>query len=48
MDARTYKEFLNAVDMVCLYCQYGNEETCEDCPVRKTCDNEIKKEHKES
>ena len=39
MDAKTYKEYLNAVDTVCLYCHYGNDEACESCPVRKTCDN---------
>ncbi len=48
MDAKTYKEFLDAVDMVCLYCHYGNDETCGNCPVRKTCDNEIEREHGES
>lgn len=47
MDAKTYKEFLHAVDTVCLHCHYGNDEACMDCPVRKTCDNEKKKEHKE-
>lgn len=46
MDAKTYKQFLDAVDTVCLYCHYYND--CEDCPVRKTCGNEIGKEHKEA
>ena len=32
------KEFLDAVDTVCINCHYGNDEVCETCPVRKTCD----------
>ena len=32
------KEFLEAVDTVCINCHYGNDEVCETCPVRKTCD----------
>lgn len=48
MDAKTYKEFLDAVDIVCINCHYLSEETCESCPVRKTCDNEIEREHKEA
>lgn len=48
MDAKTYKEFLDAVDTVCINCHYLSEETCESCPVRKTCDNEIEREHREA
>jgi len=48
MDAKTYKDFLSAVDTVCINCHYLGEETCAGCPVRKTCDNEIGKEHKEA
>lgn len=32
------KEFLEAVDTVCINCHYCREEVCETCPVRKTCD----------
>lgn len=32
------KEYLDAVDTVCVNCHYGNDEVCETCPVRKTCD----------
>ena len=32
------KEYLDAVDMVCINCHYGSDEVCETCPVRKTCD----------
>ena len=35
---RGSKEFLDAVDVVCLDCYYLSEETCETCPVRKTVD----------
>ncbi len=38
MNTKKYNEFLDAVDVVCDRCSYGNEETCEGCPVRKTCD----------
>ena len=44
MDAKTYRELLDAVDTVCINCHYYNE--CESCPVRKTCDDELHKEHK--
>lgn len=47
MDAKTYRQFLDAVDIVCLYCHYGNDETCGGCPVRKTCDNKIEREYEE-
>ena len=36
--AKGRKEFLEAVDTVCINCHYGNDEVCETCPVRKTCD----------
>lgn len=32
------KEFLDAVDTVCINCHYCKEEVCDTCPVRKTCD----------
>lgn len=32
------REFLNAVDVVCINCHYCKEEICETCPVRKTVD----------
>lgn len=32
------KEFLDAVDTVCINCHYGSDEVCETCPVRKTVD----------
>lgn len=32
------REYLDAVDTVCVNCHYGNDEVCETCPVRKTCD----------
>lgn len=32
------KEFLDAVDTVCINCHYCREEVCETCPVRKTVD----------
>ena len=32
------KEFLEAVDKVCINCHYCREEVCETCPVRKTVD----------
>jgi len=32
------KEYLDAVDTVCVNCNYGNDEVCDTCPVRKTCD----------
>lgn len=31
----TTPTFLEAVDIVCMECAYG-EETCDSCPVRKT------------
>lgn len=30
--------YLEAVDIVCMECHYLSEETCSDCPVRKTAD----------
>ena len=30
--------FLEAVDIVCMECHYLSEETCLECPVRKTAD----------
>ena len=33
------KEFFNAVDIVCLNCHYTDENDCEKCLVRKTCDD---------
>ena len=38
-------EFLEAVDVVCINCVCLSEETCANCPVRKTVDyfNQIKK-----
>lgn len=38
-------EFLEAVDVVCINCVCLSEETCVNCPVRKTVDyfNQIKK-----
>ena len=48
MDAKIYKEFLSAVDTVCINCHYLGEETCAGCPVRRTCDNELGKEHEEA
>ena len=36
--AKGRQEFLNAVDTVCINCNYGSDEVCETCPVRKTCD----------
>lgn len=36
--AKGRKEFLEAVDTVCINCHYGNDDVCETCPVRKTCD----------
>lgn len=32
------KEYLEAVDTVCMDCDYCSEEPCKDCPVRKTVD----------
>jgi len=32
------QKYLDAVDIVCWDCKFG-EETCEDCPVRKTVDH---------
>lgn len=32
-------KFFDSVDTVCLNCGYLSEETCESCPVRKTCDD---------
>ena len=32
------KQFLKAVDVVCMDCAFLSEEMCETCPVRKTVD----------
>lgn len=40
------REFLDAVDMVCINCHYCIEETCETCPVRKTVDELAEIENK--
>lgn len=32
-------KYLRVVDIVCLDCAYGNEDTCEKCPVRLTVEN---------
>lgn len=37
MMCRMSKEYLDAVDRVCLDCAFG-EETCPTCPVRRTVD----------
>ena len=34
--------FLKAVDIVCMKCHYLSEETCANCPVRKTCNEQEK------
>lgn len=36
--AKGRQEFLDAVDTVCINCNYSSDEVCETCPVRKTCD----------
>lgn len=38
MDNKEYKNFLNAVDVVCINCVKLSEENCKKCPVRITCD----------
>lgn len=38
---KEYLEFLDAVDVVCLNCvedTLNDDEVCNRCPVRKTCD----------
>ena len=35
-------KYLDSVDVVCINCHYLSEETCETCPVRKTCDDVYK------
>ena len=30
--------YLEAVDIVCMECHYLSEETCSECPIRKTTD----------
>ena len=32
------KQYLEAVDVVCMDCAFLSEEECEKCPVRKTVD----------
>lgn len=32
------KEYLEAVDRVCLDCAFGDDDTCMACPVRRTMD----------
>ena len=39
MNIDNFREYLDAVDVVCINCHYLSEETCENCPVRKTCDD---------
>jgi hypothetical protein len=39
MKQNEYKQFLNAVDIVCINCLKLSEENCEKCPVRFTCDH---------
>ena len=36
--------YLNAVDTVCMDCDYADEEICANCPVRKTVDRLMNKE----
>lgn len=38
--------YLEAVDIVCMECHYLNEETCSECPVRKTADENSRMENK--
>lgn len=40
-------KFFDAVDVVCMECHFLSEETCSNCPVRKTCDNMNAMEEKE-
>ena len=35
---KEHEAFLKAVDLVCINCVCLNEQTCENCPVRKTVD----------
>ena len=37
-------DFFDAVDVVCLDCHYLSEETCANCPVRKTVEEKNAKE----
>ena len=46
MNKIEYEKFLEAVDTVCMNCLKLNEENCEHCPVRFTCDELKKKEMK--
>lgn len=38
MDKKELDEFITAVDVVCGCCTERNEDTCENCPVRKSVD----------
>ena len=46
MNKIEYEKFLEAVDTVCINCLKLNEENCEHCAVRFTCD-ELSKNIKE-
>ena len=39
MKIENIRKYFDAVDDVCINCHYLSEETCESCPVRKTCDD---------
>ena len=41
-------KLLEAVDIVCGNCPYGNDEECQNCNVRKMCDSLLKNETEES
>ena len=43
---KSQRDFLDAVDIVCINCLKNSEENCEKCPVRYTCDKlmDIKKD----
>lgn len=36
MSEQTKKQFFDAVDVVCLNCEFASEKACKDCPVRRT------------
>ena len=48
MTKEQYKEYLKAVDIVCMDCWYGNPLVCDKCPVRKTCDKLAEKMQKDA
>ncbi len=37
--SKANREFLDAVDIVCMNCGEGTDEICVNCPVRHTVDN---------